>query len=155
MNARTIARLARLVSLVLLGTAQMAAAPAADSPAAAVAAVVLGFHAALEAGDAQAASRLLAPDAVVLENGGKETRSEYVGHHLHEDIRFARAVPSQRGQVDVVVAGDVAWASSTRVTQGMFQSKAIDLVGAELMVLTRTASGWQIRAIHWSSRKGR
>ena len=118
-----------------------------------VASVVRDFHAALEAGDSQAASRLLAPDAVILEGGDRETRKEYLDDHLQADIKFAQAVPARRSKADVTVSGDTAWAVSTSVAQGTYQSKPIDLVGAELMVLSKTPAGWVIRSIHWSSRK--
>lgn len=155
MKTIRIARFAACTLLLLAAVVQSAAAQTVGTDASAVAATVQSFHAALSSGNAEAAARLLAPDAVVLEGGEKETREEYVGHHLLEDIKFAKAVPSTRGQAEVTVAGDVAWASSTSVTRGTYQSKALDLVNAELMVLTRTKSGWQIRAIHWSSRKGK
>ena len=154
MKSTHIARIIFCSSLLFAGGAQ-ALAQVALSDAAAVAATVESFHAALSSGNAEAATKLLAPDAVVLESGDKETRRQYVGHHLLEDIKFAKAVPSTRGQPEVMISGDVAWTSSTSVTQGTYQSKALNLVGAELMVLTRTPSGWQIRAIHWSSRKGK
>jgi ketosteroid isomerase-like protein len=96
--------------------------------------------------------RLLAADAVILESGGRESRDEYAAHHLPEDIAFSRAVPSQPGPLHVTVSGDVAWASSTSVLQGTYRNQKIDMVGAELMVLGRVAAGWEIRAIHWSSR---
>jgi ketosteroid isomerase-like protein len=128
-------------------------AQGASAEAAAVAAAVRDFHAALKAGDAQAAARLLAPDAVILEGGDRESRKEYVDHHLQEDIKFAQSVPARRSKSDVTVSGDTAWAVSTSVMQGTFQSKAIDLVGAELMVLSKTPAGWVIRSIHWSSRR--
>jgi ketosteroid isomerase-like protein len=154
MKSTHIARIIFCSSLLFAGGAQ-ALAQVALSDAAAVAATVESFHAALSSGNTEAATKLLAPDAVVLESGDKETRKQYVGHHLLEDIKFAKAVPSTRGQPEVMISGDVAWTSSTSVTQGTYQSKALHLVGAELMVLTRTPSGWQIRAIHWSSRKGK
>jgi ketosteroid isomerase-like protein len=155
MKSTHIARLIFCSSLLFAAGADKALAQVVRSDAAAVAAVVESFHAALSSGNAETATRLLAPDAVVMEGGDKETRIEYVGHHLLEDIKFAKAVPSTRGHPEITVVGDVAWASSTSVTQGTYQSKALHLVGAELMVLTRTPSGWQIRAIHWSSRKGK
>jgi ketosteroid isomerase-like protein len=153
MKTMHIARFAPCLSL-LLAVAQSAAAQIGSTDAAAVAATVQSFHAALSSGNPEAAARHLAADAVVLEGGKKETRKQYIEHHLLEDIKFAEAVPSTRGQAEVTIAGDVAWASSTSTTQGTYQSKALSLVGAELMVLTRTSSGWQIRAIHWSSRQG-
>jgi len=141
-----------LVAAMLLATASVdvpAQSPAADSTA--VTATVHAFHQALAAGDAGGALRLLAADAVILESGARETRAEYAAHHLSADIEFARAVPMQRGPMQVAVAGDTAWVSSTGKLQGTFQARAIDLATAELMVLSRTASGWEIRAIHWSS----
>ena len=155
MKTTRIARFASCTLLFLAAIVQSAGAQAVGTDASAVAATVQSFHAALSSGNAEGAASLLAPDAVVLEGGEKETREEYIGHHLLEDIKFAKAVPSTRGQPEVTVAGDVAWVSSTSVTQGTYQSKALNLIGAELIVLTRTASGWQIRAIHWSSRKGK
>jgi ketosteroid isomerase-like protein len=143
-----------LLSFLVVAAFRSADAQDVGADAAAVAATVRSFHAALSSGDAAAAARLLAPDAVVLEGGDKETRKQYVEHHLFEDIKFAKAVPSTRGEPEVTVAGDMAWVASTSVMQGTYQSMDLTLVGAELMVLTRTSTGWQIRAIHWSSRKG-
>ena len=143
-----------LVAALLVATPMRPAyAQGPGAEAGNVAAVVRGFHAALEAGDSQAASRLLAPDAVILEGGDRETRKEYLDHHLPADIKFAQAVPARRSKVDVTVSGDTAWAISTSVFQGTYQSQPIDLVGAELMVLSKTPAGWVIRSIHWSSRK--
>ena len=124
----------------------------APADAAAVEATVRGFHQALASGDAKGALRLLAADAVILESGDRETRDEYAAHHLSADIEFARAVPMQRGPLQVSVNGNTAWAVSTGTLKGTFQARAIDMAMAELMVLSRTASGWEIRAIHWSSR---
>jgi len=116
---------------------------------------VRSYHAALVAGDSSAALALLGPDAVILETGGRESRDEYRSHHLPGDIQFARAVPSEQGDIQVTVAGDIAWAVSTSTTSGTFRDRAINSVGAELMVLSRAGSGWLIRAIHWSSRARR
>lgn len=125
----------------------------ADS--AAVAALVLAFHAALANGDSVSAMSLLAADAVILESGGEETREEYRSHHLAGDMAFARAIQSSRGAVRVTIQGDVAWTTSTSTTVGTYRDRAINSAGAELMVLTRTPDGWRIRAIHWSSRARR
>lgn len=139
--------------------ARHAAAPGAVHPhalaaadSAAVVATVGRFHGALAAGDTTAVLALLTPDAIVLENGVVETKEEYRAHHLPADIEFARAIASERTPVQVVVRGDVAWASGTSAARGEFRGRDVDAQGAELMVLTRTADGWRIAAIHWSSR---
>jgi ketosteroid isomerase-like protein len=94
----------------------------------------------------------LASDAVILENGDQETREEYSSHHLTADIEFAQAVPARLSAMQVTVNGDVAWASSITVMQGAYHGRVINSTGAELMVLSRTATSWEIRSIHWSSR---
>ena len=98
--------------LALLAAALVAGSSVADAQTAdqrAVAATVQSYHDALARGDSAGAMRLLAPDALILESGGLETRADYQGHHLPGDIAFAKAVPSQRAEPTVVVAGDVAW----------------------------------------------
>lgn len=120
-----------------------------------VAHTVQHFHEALEKGDSTGALALLAPNAVILESGGVETRDEYRSHHLPGDIAFARAVKSVRSPMNVTVRADVAWASSTSTTQGEYRGRPINSLGAELVVLTRSPDGWRINAIHWSSRQRR
>ena len=141
-----------LLALALLaGSSQVQAqAPSPDQQA--VLGAVRAFHEALVRGDSSAALRLLAPDALILEAGGLETRADYRGHHLPGDIAFAQAVPSQRAEPTVMVSGDVAWVVWTSRTTGTFRDRAINSAGAELVVLSRAPEGWQIRAIHWSSR---
>lgn len=148
-------RLVIVLPLVVLGAAARAHAQAQAQDSAAVVSVVARFHAALSAGDSLLALSLLAPDAVILESGGRETRDEYRAHHLPGDIAFARAVRSERGPVRVVIRGDAAWATSASTTQGEYNGRAINSAGAELMVLTREPNGWLIRAIHWSARARR
>lgn len=122
---------------------------------AAVARIVARFRDAITAGDSATALSLLSPDALVLESGDVETFAQYRSQHLGADIAFARAVPGVHSAVLVRVAGSAAWVTSTSVTQGTFQGRAINSAGAELMVLTRptAAAPWLIRAIHWSSHK--
>lgn len=111
------------------------------------------FHELLGRGDSAGAERLLAPDAIVLESGDVETRSQYVAHHLGEDIEFARTVPSTRTIVGSRRDGNAVWITATSVSKGKFGDRQIDSRGAELMILTRSGSKWLIRAIHWSSHK--
>lgn len=124
----------------------------ATSDSSAVAAVVAAYHAALQAGDSAKALDLLASDVIVLESGGVETREEYRAHHLPADMNFAMALPASREARRIVVVGDVAWAVGTSRTSGRYRDRDVNSAGAELMVLSREATGWKIRAIHWSSR---
>ncbi len=131
------------------------AAVAQDADRAAVIAVVDAFHAALASGDSTKALSLLAEDVTILESGGVEDKTHYRSGHLAGDIRFAAAVPRQRGEINVTVMGDVAWAHSTSVTQGRMGEREINSQSVELMVLAREAGAWKIKAIHWSSRARR
>jgi ketosteroid isomerase-like protein len=127
--------------------------PAADS--AAIVEIVGRFHAALEHGDSAGAATLLDQRAVILESGELETRTDYLRHHLAADIAFARTVRSTRQVRSVEQAGDGAWVISTSRATGTFAGRPVDSEGVELMTLARTAAGWRIAAIHWSSRRRR
>jgi ketosteroid isomerase-like protein len=137
----------------LAGAPSIATAQATACDTVAVQDVLRRFHEALARGDSAGALALLAEDAVILEAGSIESRVEYRAHHLPADIRFAAAVPTKSGPLHVVLAGDVAWVSSTSEVVGSFEGRAVNSVGAELAVLMRAADGWRIRAIHWSSRR--
>jgi ketosteroid isomerase-like protein len=143
-------RAAALVAALLLPVAASAQSTEAD-----VAAVVDAYHAALATGDSTTALSLLSDDVVILESGGVENKQHYRSGHLAGDIRFAAAVPRERGEISVRVVGDVAWAWSTSVTQGMMGDREVNSQGAELMVLRRAGDSWTITAIHWSSRQRR
>lgn len=129
------------------------AAGAVDVQAADAAATVDAFHAALKAGDTAAALALLSPDVMIFEEGGAErSRDEYASHHLASDAAFAAgsdaAVARRSGWAD----GDIAWITSEGRTTGQFNSRAVDRLTTETMVLKRHADGWRIHHIHWSSR---
>jgi ketosteroid isomerase-like protein len=114
--------------------------------------VVDAFHAGIKSGDSAAVMRLLAPDVLLLEAGGIETRAQYEKDHLPADIEFEKSVTTAFQPNRVTVLGDTAWAVSTSEYKGTFRERPVDSVGVELMILSRDASGWRIRAIHWSSR---
>lgn len=138
------------VVLSILMAAPLAAQGGADM--AAVTAAVNAFHAGLKSGDRAAVMQLIAGDALFFEAGGVETRAEYEKNHLPADIEFEKAVTSVRSPIRVVVNGSTAWASSTSEFVGTFNGRAVDSIGAELMVLSREPAGWRIRAVHWSGR---
>ena len=119
---------------------------------AAVRAVVAHFHTGLTTGNAAGAMAVVGADAVFLEAGSVETRAQYEKDHLPADIEFEKIVPLKRSELRVVVSGDAAWSTCTYELKGTFQGRAIDSIGTEMMVLSRAAGGWQIRAVSWSSR---
>lgn len=128
---------------------------AAQNHQADVARVVDAYHAALATGDSTTALSLLAEDVTILESGGVEDKEHYRSGHLSGDMRFAQAVPRERGEIRVTLMGEVAWAWSTSTTRGRIGEREINSQGAELMVLAREDGGWRIKAIHWSSRSAR
>ena len=123
--------------------------PRSDSVA--VIRTVSKFHEALKSGDTLTAKSLLASDLRVLEGGDIENRGQYLSSHLAADIDFAKAMAGERTVVSYTRHGNVAWVVSSSTARGEFEGREVDRVGAELMILSRTPKGWQIRAIHWSS----
>ena len=117
-----------------------------------VVATLESFYQAMKAGDAPKAMSLIAPDAVFVESGRLETRAEYEMNHLPSDIDFERQVPGRRGQWQVKIEGDTAWAIATTDFEGTFNERPMKFVSAQLAVLTRQDDRWLIRSIHWSSR---
>ncbi|HKS05991.1 MAG TPA: DUF4440 domain-containing protein [Gemmatimonadaceae bacterium] len=146
-------RIALLFALTVTTAQAQQRTAAADS--AAVVDVATRFHAALATGDSTAALALLTDDVTILESGGAETRAQYREHHLPADIAYAKAVKSTRAIQKVVVSGDVAWLAATSTTTGEFNGRAVNSSGAETIVFARTAQGWKISSVHWSSRARR
>lgn len=125
-----------------------AAAPEAGSPAAAVE----SFHAALRAGDRDRALSWLDEKVTIFESGGAEmSRDEYASHHLAADMAFTGATNTEVLNRQAASSGDAAWVLSRTRTTGQFRNRAVDVDGVETMVLARTAAGWRIVHIHWSS----
>ena len=127
--------------------------PTGPSDSSQVATLVSGFHEALERGDSSAALALLSPDVAIVESGTVESFADYRSHHLPADIAFARAIKAARQPRGVTVVGDVAYSVATSATKGTYGDRAVDTLGAELIVARRLDGQWRIAAIHWSSRR--
>ena len=113
---------------------------------------VESYARALASGDSLAALELLHADVVIYEGGHAETLEQYRSGHLRSDIALAAAVPRTTISDHVLISGDVALCTSEYTARGRFRNRDIDSHGTETMVLLRTAGGWKIRHIHWSSR---
>ncbi|MEX1181986.1 MAG: nuclear transport factor 2 family protein [Gemmatimonadota bacterium] len=138
---------------VALACASSAEAQSSAADSASAVHAVEQYHAALAAGDSVVAVSLLADDVLILESGAIETRSAYLGHHLGADMQASKNSKGTRVIQSVRLAGDVAWvvAKTTNPPSGAQGSTGSEM--AELMVLSRTPTGWKIRAVHWSSRR--
>jgi ketosteroid isomerase-like protein len=116
------------------------------------AAVVDAFHRALQRGDTKTALGLLSNDALIFEAGGVERgKAEYASHHLAADAAFSQAVPAKITRRAGESIGNVAWIATEGRTTGTYKGKSLDQRTVETMVLSRTAAGWKIAHIHWSS----
>ncbi len=124
--------------------------PAVDDS---VAAAVHAFHDALAAGDSARALALLHSDVQVFESGHAEDLEEYRSGHLGADMEFAASTERELLAEEVSrLDGRLAlYLSEYRMT-GSFRGREIDGHGTETMLLVRSAEGWRIRHIHWSSR---
>lgn len=111
------------------------------------------FHEVLAGGKPDAVMALLQPDALIVEGGTVQTRDEYQSEHLAADIAYAAAVPGKQLNAVVRQEGEVAWVTSTFSVTGKYKDKEINQLAAETVVLAKTADGWRIRMIHWSSQK--
>ncbi len=114
--------------------------------------VVNAFRAALTSGDQEAVATLLSPDVVIFEGGGAERSLEaYRSHHMAADMQFLAGVTSNVTVQDVHERANHAWVISESRTHGTYQTKEIDSVGTETVILERRDGKWTIVHIHWSS----
>lgn len=156
----------RSISLVAAAVLVAASAAQAHEPAAtpapagrmspsarAAQQAVEGFHAALAAGETQRALDYLAPDVLIVEEGGAErSRAEYASHHLAADAAFTHAVSSATLSSTGDAIGDLAYIVTESHMTGAYNGKPVDRLSAESAVLRNGPAGWKIVHIHWSSR---
>lgn len=139
-----------------VATAQNGHAPPValmSSEAQEAAKAVDAFHVKLASGDGAAAATLLAEDALIFEGGHAErSRAEYASHHAGADAAYAAAVPPKLTHRNGFVDGNTAWIVSESRATGTYKDKPVDRVTTETMLLRKTAEGWRIAHIHWSSR---
>lgn len=141
-------------AIVLCIPTQTVRGQSSHADSVAVVAAVSGFHGALTEGDSVKAIAFLASDVVVLESGVAQSRADYLGHHLGADMKASKTSTGERTVTQVTVVGTAAYVVATTFTPGSGTNpQGSDMV--ELMVLSKSQAGWQIRAVHWSSRRRR
>ncbi|MBD8524393.1 nuclear transport factor 2 family protein [Pseudomarimonas arenosa] len=111
------------------------------------------FSAALSADDLSAAGAELDPSVLILESGGAErTRDEYLGGHAKHDAEFLKAAHTTLQRRVAQASGDLVWVGSESEIHASRGDKMLMISSTETAVLRKTAQGWKIVHIHWSSR---
>ena len=124
--------------------------PAADDAVASVE----RFASALSAGDLTQAAGELDPTVLILESGGVErSRDEYLGGHAKSDAAFLKTAQITLKRRTANTSGDLAWVASESEIHAMKGTELLMITSTETMVLQKSAQGWKIVHIHWSSRK--
>ncbi|UHQ19093.1 nuclear transport factor 2 family protein [Lysobacter sp. KIS68-7] len=112
------------------------------------------FMAALSDGRLEAARQAMTPEAVVIANGTVlGTRDGYIDGAAKGDAVAMKSVRSRDLlHRDSEVGAQLAWVVSEKrmVGEGAGQFRAMVVI--ETILLKKTASGWKISGIHWSSR---
>jgi len=153
-----------LATSLFLSTLVASPAFAQSTPAAAASATqsaeneatraVDAFMTALYNGQLEAARQSMTPDAVVIANGTVlGTRDGYIDGPARGDALAMKSVRSRElVHSDAQVGAQHGWIVNEKrmIGEGAGQLRAMMLV--ETFLLTKTASGWKISGIHWSSR---
>ncbi|MFZ6844205.1 YybH family protein [Undibacterium sp. RuTC16W] len=114
------------------------------------------FYTALTTGDQAKATELLAPDVTIYESGYVErTRAEYAGHHLPEDIAFAKTSMRKVLQHSQRIDGKFAMIWEETETTAKLKGKNVRILGTETALLQKSGDTWLITHLHWSSRKSK
>ena len=144
-----------IVCIALAAAAFIAAsAHAASPPYEDASRAVDAFHSALEKGDRDAVLAALDDAVAIYEQGWVESsKAAYAKEHLGADLKFAQSTKSEQTARSGALIGDLAYVTTEGRTTGEFEGKPVNSITLETAVLRRTADGWRIVHIHWSSRK--
>ena len=117
-----------------------------------VKAAIESFYAAMKKADSKAAMAMIAPDAMFVESGRRETRQQYEENHLPSDIDFEKQITGKRSPWRITINGDTAWGIASTEYEGPVDGGDVSFVSTQLAVVTRGEDDkWLIRSIHWSS----
>ena len=111
------------------------------------------FQAAMQSGDSASVKRWLAPEVLIYEGGAAErSRDEYAAHHLGADMAFLKKSRIEILKQSSGGSDDAAWVTTeSRIRGESSKGKPIDLASTETALLKKTAEGWRIVHLHWSS----
>jgi len=138
-------------------TATQSAPVAKQSPAATAAETLVNtFMADLAGGQLEAARQLMTPDAVVMANGVVlGDRDGYINGPAKSDVAALNGTQRELLHRSIQAGTDIGWVvSEKRVRRTSADGQGPrEIVVTETMLLARTAGGWKISHIHWSSRQ--
>ena len=114
------------------------------------------FSTALSKGDLDGVAADLDPAVLILESGGAErTRDEYLGGHAKHDAEFLKAAHITLKRRTAQASGDLVWVGSESEIHASKDDKMLMISSTETAILRKTAQGWKIVHLHWSSRAQR
>ena len=112
------------------------------------------FSTALSAGNLDLAGAELDPNVLILESGGAErSRDEYLGGHAKHDAEFLQTAHITLKRRSATAVGELAWVGSESEIHTTKDGKPLGITSTETAVLKKTAAGWKILHLHWSSRR--
>ena len=114
-------------------------------------AVANTFHAALQTGDRAGVLAALAPQVTITEGGHTQSRDEYAGGHLAEDIAFLKTVQSKPISLGSMPMGDTAMVGSESEIRATVKGQPKIMRSREMLSLKRENGTWSIIAIRWES----
>lgn len=141
------------------GTRPAAATRASAGAAAEVERTLRAVFAAAERNDLAALDTLYAGDSLTVVEGAGISRGwrDYRDRHLAPELREMRGMRYRPADVEVRVAGNVAWAVFRYGLKATTGARAVDVVGRGTAVLERQGEGsrWMVRHTQTSSRPRR
>lgn len=122
-----------------------------------VVAVLRALFSAAERNDMAALDSLYAGDSLTVVEGAGINRgwADYREHHLAPELKEMKNFQYTPSDIEVHVAGDVAWALFRYSLKAEMGGKAVDQVGRGTAVLERRGSRWVVRHTQTSSRARR
>ena len=108
------------------------------------------FHAALKSGDRHKAQALLAPDAVVNEDGKTQDRATYVAGQLDKDIAALRTAVVHPRFTGSMPMGKTAMVATRSEIHATVAGKSVTSQNLETLTLRDTGHGWLITRIERS-----
>ncbi len=144
----------RWLMIPFVSISLLAHPPSKSNPEAEIQAVVKAYHEAMARKDVDALKNLFHPDLVVFEAGGVDKgRDAYLEHHLGPELKELKSWTYGPMETSVLTGDPTSVVLCSFTYEAALDSGKISKGKAtESMVLTRTAEGWRIRHLHWSSR---